>query len=233
MSRLYKTAKDLSKSVGVLPPAVLFTLDKWSGKLSFTDVYEVMPLALRKRMKEPREFNEEKWKEFFLKPLLDTQTYETFFTALGYPLADIATPMSRYKGKILILVSPYGKEKVHANKVYLTIQEIEAWYRPAVLYSGEENKYINHVLSFYKGLSRPWREGEPGTLNRYILATEENIESIGGLADSIDMFGRNYVSDNFVRYMIRATEGIKEELEKVKLSWSKKQLAQSTNWQTQ
>lgn len=92
MSRLYKTAKDLSESVGVLPPAVLFTLDNWSGKLSFTDVYEVMPLALRKRMKEPREFNEGKWKEFFLKPLLDTQTYETFFTALGYPLADIATP---------------------------------------------------------------------------------------------------------------------------------------------
>lgn len=150
---------------------------------------------------------------------------------MGYPLAHVSTPVSGYEGKILVLVSPYGKERVHANKVYLTIQEIEVWYRPADLYSGEEDKYINHVLSFYKRLSRPWREGEPGTLNRYILATEENIESIGGLADSIDMFGRNYVSDNFVRYMIRATEGIKEELEKVKLSWSKKQLARSTNEQ--
>ena len=39
MSRLYKTVKDYSKAVGVLPPAVLFTLDNWSGKLSFTDVY--------------------------------------------------------------------------------------------------------------------------------------------------------------------------------------------------
>lgn len=217
MARLYKTAKDLSKSVGVLPPAVLFTLDNWSGKLSFTDVYEVMPLALRKRMKEPREFNEEKWKEFFLKPLLDTQTYETFFTALGYPLADIATPVSRYKGKIMILVSPYGKEKVHAKKVYLTVREIEARYRPAALSSGKEDKYINHVLGFYKGLSRPWCGGEPGTRNRYILATEENIESIGGLADSIDMFGRNYVGDDFVRYMIRVTESIKDDLEKVAL----------------
>lgn len=231
LSRLYKTAKDLSKSVGVLPPAVLFALDIWAGELSFTDVYEVMPLSLRKRMEKSREFNREKGKEFFDKPLFDPKTYETLFTALGYPQADIATPLLGYEGDILVLVSPYGKERVHANKVYLTIQEIEARYRPAALSSGKEDKYINHVLCFYKGLSRPWREGEPGTLNRYILATEENIESIGGLADSIDMFGRNYVEDNFVRYMIRVTEGIKEDLEKVKLSWSEKKLARSTNEQ--
>lgn len=221
MSRLYKTAKDLSKSVGVLPPAVLFTLDNWAGELSFTDVYEVMPLSLRKRMEKPREFNKEKGKEFFDKPLFDSKTYETLFTALGYPLADIATPLPGYDGDILVLVSPYGKECVHANKVYLTIQEIEARYRPAALSSGKEDKYINHVLGFYKGLSRPWSEGERGTQNRYVLATEENIESIGGLAESIAMFGSNYVGDNFVRYMITVTEGIKEVLEKVKLSWSK------------
>lgn len=225
MSRLYKTAKDLSESVGVLPPAVLFTLDKWSGKLSFTDVYEVMPLALRKRMKEPREFNEGKWKEFnkgkwkefFLKPLLDTQTYETFFTALGYPLADIATPVSRYKGKILLLVSPYGKEQVHAKKVYFTIQEIEARYRPAVFSTNKENNYINHILNFYKGLSRPWSEGETGSSNRYVLANEDNIESIDGLVETISTFGRQFVGENFVQYMIRVTESIKDDLEKVKL----------------
>ena len=186
---------------------------------------------MKTRIGEDRKFIKEKWKEFFQKPLFNEQPYKYFLVAMGYPLAHVSTPVSGYEGKILVLVSPYGKELVHANKVYLTIQEIEVWYRPADLYSREEDKYINHVLSFYKGLSRPWREGEPGTLNRYILATEENIESIGGLADSIDMFGRNYVSDNFVRYMIRATEGIKEELEKVKLSWSKKQLARSTNEQ--
>lgn len=217
LSRLYKTAKDLSKSVGVLPPAVLFTLDNWSGKLSFTDVYEVMPLALRKRMKEPREFNEEKWKEFFLKPLLDTQTYETFFTALGYPLADIATPVSGYKGKILILVSPYGKGKVHAKNVYLTMREIEAMYRPAALSPGEEDNYVNHILGFYKGLSRPWSEGESGSSNRYVLANEDNIESIDGLIETISTFGRRFVGDDFVQYMIRVTEGIKDDLEKVKL----------------
>nr|DAX80120.1 MAG TPA: hypothetical protein [Caudoviricetes sp.] len=186
---------------------------------------------MKTRIGEERKFIKEKRKEFFQKPLFNEQPYKDFLVAMGYPLAHVSTPVSGYEGKILVLVSPYGKERVHANKVYLTIQEIEVWYRPADLYTGEEDKYINRVLSFYKGLSRPWREGEPGTLNRYILATEENIESIGGLADSIDMFGRNYVSDNFVRYMIRATEGIKEELEKVKLSWSKKQLARSTNEQ--
>lgn len=231
MSRLYKTVKDYSKAVGVLPPVVLFKLDLWSETLSFSDVYKALPQSMKTRIGEERKFIKEKWKEFFQKPLFNKQPYKDFLVAMGYPLAHVSTPVSGYEGKILVLVSPYGKERVHANKVYLTIQEIEVWYRPADLYSGEEDKYINHVLSFYKGLSRPWREGEPGTLNRYILATEENIESIGGLADSIDMFGRNYVSDNFVRYMIRATEGIKEELEKVKLSWSKKQLARSTNEQ--
>ena len=231
MSRLYKTVKDYSKAVGVLPPVVLFKLDLWSETLSFSDVYKALPQSMKTRIGEERKFIKEKWKEFFQKPLFNEQPYTDFLVAMGYPLAHVSTPVSGYEGKILVLVSPYGKERVHANKVYLTIQEIEVWYRPADLYSGEEDKYINHVLSFYKGLSRPWREGEPGTLNRYILATEENIESIGGLADSIDMFGRNYVSDNFVRYMIRATEGIKEELEKVKLSWSKKQLARSTNEQ--
>lgn len=231
MSRLYKTVKDYSKAVGVLPPVVLFKLDLWSETLSFSDVYKALPQSMKTRIGEERKFIKEKWKEFFQKPLFNEQPYKDFLVAMGYPLAHVSTPVSGYEGKILVLVSPYGKERVHANKVYLTIQEIEVWYRPADLYSGEEDKYINHVLSFYEGLSRPWREGEPGTLNRYILATEENIESIGGLADSIDMFGRNYVSDNFVRYMIRATEGIKEELEKVKLSWSKKQLARSTNEQ--
>lgn len=231
MSRLYKTVKDYSKAVGVLPPVVLFKLDLWSETLSFSDVYKALPQSMKTRIGEERKFIKEKWKEFFQKPLFNEQPYKDFLVAMGYPLAHVSTPVSGYEGKILVLVSPYGKERVHANKVYLTIQEIEVWYRPADLYSGEEDKYINHVLSFYKGLSRPWREGEPGTLNRYILATEENIESIGGLADSIDMFGRNYVSDNFVRYMIRATEGIKEEIEKVKLSWSKKQLARSTNEQ--
>lgn len=231
MSRLYKTVKDYSKAVGVLPPVVLFKLDLWSETLSFSDVYKALPQSMKTRIGEERKFIKEKWKEFFQKPLFNEQPYKYFLVAMGYPLAHVSTPVSGYEGKILVLVSPYGKELVHANKVYLTIQEIEVWYRPADLYSREEDKYINHVLSFYKGLSRPWREGEPGTLNRYILATEENIESIGGLADSIDMFGRNYVSDNFVRYMIRATEGIKEELEKVKLSWSKKQLARSTNEQ--
>lgn len=231
MSRLYKTVKDYSKAVGVLPPVVLFKLDLWSETLSFSDVYKALPQSMKTRIGEERKFIKEKWKEFFQKPLFNEQPYKDFLVAMGYPLAHVSTPVSGYEGKILVLVSPYGKERVHANKVYLTIQEIEVWYHPADLYSGEEDKYINHVLSFYKGLSRPWREGEPGTLNRYILATEENIESIGGLADSIDMFGRNYVSDNFVRYMIRATEGIKEELEKVKLSWSKKQLARSTNEQ--
>lgn len=231
MSRLYKTVKDYSKAVGVLPPVVLLKLDLWSKTLSFSDVYEALPQSLKTRIGEERKFIKEKWKEFFQKPLFNEQPYKDFLVAMGYPLALVSTPVSGYEGKILVLVSPYGKECVHANKVYLTIQEIEARYRPAALSSGKEDKYINHILGFYKGLSRPWREGEPGTRNRYILATEENIESIGGLADSIDMFGRNYVGDDFVRYMIRATEGIKEELEKVKLSWSKKQLAQSTNWQ--
>ena len=231
MSRLYKTVKDYSKSVGVLPPVVLLKLDLWSETLSFSDVYNALPQSLRTRIGEERKFIKEKWKEFFQKPLFNEQPYKTFLAAMGYSLAHVSPPVSGYEGKILVLVSPYGKEHVHGKNVYLTIQEIEVWYRPADLYTGEEDKYINHVLSFYKGLSRPWREGEPGTLNRYILATEENIESIGGLADSIDMFGRNYVSDNFVRYMIRATEGIKEELEKVKLPWSKKQLARSTNEQ--
>lgn len=201
----------------MLPPAVLFTLDNWSGKLSFTDVYEVMPLTLRKRMKEPREFNEEKWKEFFLKPLLDTQTYETFFTALGYPLADIATPVSRYKGKVLLLVSPYGKEKVHAKNVYLTMREIEAMYRPVPLVSDKEDNYVNHILGFYKGISLPCSEGESGSSNRYVLADEDNIESIDGLLETISTFGRRFVGDDFVQCMIRVTEGIKGDLEKVKL----------------
>lgn len=231
MSRLYKTVKDYSKAIGVLPPVVLFKLDLWSETLSFSDVYNALPQSLRTRIVVERKFIKEKWKEFFQKPLFNEQPYKTFLAAMGYPLAHVSTPVSGYEGKILVLVSPYGKERVHANTVYLTIQEIEARYSPAALYSGKEDKYINHVLYFYKGLSRPWIEGEQGTQNRYVLATEENIESVGGLAESIAMFGPNYVEDNFVRYMIRVTEGIKEDLEKVKLSWSKKKLARSTNEQ--
>lgn len=209
--------KDYSKAVGVLPPVVLLKHDLWSETLSFSDVYKALPQSLKTRIGEERKFIKEKWKEFFQKPLFNEHPYKDFLAAMGYPLAHVSTPVSGYEGKILVLVSPYGKEHVHSKKVYLTVREIEALYRPAALSSGKEDKYINHVLGFYKGLSRPWREGEQGTRNRYILATEENIESIGGLAESIDMFGRNYVGDNFVRYMIRVTEGIKEELEKVKL----------------
>lgn len=217
LSRLYKTAKDLSKSVGALPPAVLFELDAWAGKLSFTDVYEVMPLGLRKRMKEPREFNKEMRKEFFDKPLFNRQTYKTFFTALGYPLADIASPLSGYEGDILVFVSPYGKENVHANKVYLTIREIEARYLPANFSTNEENKYIKRVLKTYNEASRPWQEGELGRDNRYILATEENIDFTEYIARDIAEFGNRFVSDVFVQYMVRVAEGIKEDLEKVKL----------------
>ena len=228
MSRLYKTVKDYSKAVGVLPPSALLEVNRETEEISFIDVYCVLPKSLCLRVKLVKG----KWEEFFHKPLFDPITYENFLAAMGYPIAHVSTPLPGQRYKILAMVSPYGKERVHANKVYISMREIEARYRPAALSSGKEDKYINHVLGFYKGLSRPWREGEPGTRNRYILATEENIESIGGLADSIDMFGRNYVGDDFVRYMIRVTEGIEEELEKVKLSWSKKQLAQSTNWQT-
>lgn len=232
MSRLYKTVKDYSKAVGVLPPSALLEVNRETEEISFIDVYCVLPKSLCLRVMEPRKLVKGKWEEFFHKPLFDPITYENFLAAMGYPIAHVSTPLPGQRYKILAMVSPYGKERVHANKVYISMREIEARYRPAALSSGKEDKYINHVLGFYKGLSRPWREGEPGTRNRYILATEENIESIGGLADSIDMFGRNYVGDDFVRYMIRVTEGIEEELEKVKLSWSKKQLAQSTNWQT-
>jgi len=185
--------------------------------MSFTDMYKVMPLSLRKRMHKPREFNKEKWKEFFDKPLFDPKTYETFFDALGYPQADIALTLPGYEGDILVLVSPYGKEHIHAKKVYRTMREIEARYRPAALATGKEDHYIDHVLSFYKGLSSPWGEMDTSSGSRYILATKDNIESLVGLSDSIATFGRHFVDENFVQYMLRVTENIIDDLEKVKL----------------
>ncbi len=231
MSRLYKTVKDYSKAIGVLPPVVLFKLDLWSETLSFSDVYNALPQSLRTRIGEERKFIKEKWKEFFQKPLFNEQPYKTFLTAMGYPLAHVSTPLAGYEGKILVLVSPYGKECVHANNVYLTIKEIEARYRPANFSTIEENMYINHVLKTYNGVSRPRQEGEQGRANRYILATEENIDFMGYIARDIAESGHRFVSDAFVRYMVRVAEDIKEDLEKVKLSWSEKQLARSTNWQ--
>lgn len=47
MSRLYKTVKDYSKAVGVLPPVVLFKLDLWSETLSFSDVYKALPQSMK------------------------------------------------------------------------------------------------------------------------------------------------------------------------------------------
>ena len=141
--------KYYSKSVGVLPPVVLFKLDLWSETLSFSDVYDALPQSLQTRLGESRKFIKEKWEEFFQKPLFNEQPYKTFLAAMGYPLAHVSTPVSGYEGKILVLISPYGKEHVHANNVYLTIQEIEARYRPAALSSGEEDKYINRVLFFF------------------------------------------------------------------------------------
>lgn len=231
MSRLYKTVKDYSKVVGVLPPVVLLKLDLRSETLSFSDVYSALPQSLRTRIGEERKFIKEKWKEFFQKPLFNEQPYKTFLAAMGYPLAHVSTPVSGYEGKILVLVSPYGKEHVHANKVYLTIREIEARYLPAKFSTNEENNYINRVLKTYNEASRPWQEGERGRANRYILATEENIDFTECIARDIAEFGHRFVSDVFVQYMVRVTEGIKEDLEKVKLSWSKKQLARSTNGQ--
>lgn len=66
-------------------------------------------------------------------------------------------------------------------------------------------------------MSRPWSEGETGSSNRYVLANEDNIESIDGLVETISTFGRRFVEENFVQYMIRVTESIKDDLEKVKL----------------
>lgn len=217
MTRLYKTAKDLSKSVGVLPPVVLFKLDLWEGTLSFSDVYDALPQSLQTRIGENRKIIKEKWKEFFSKPLFIKQTYKDFLVEMGYPLAHVSTPMPGHEGKILVLVSPYGKEHVHGKKVYLTMREIEARYRPANFSTGEDNSYINSTLKTYNEASRPWIEGERGRGNRYILATEENIESIEYIALEIAEFGQRFVNDNFVQYMIRVTEGIKDDLEKVKL----------------
>lgn len=217
MSRLYKTVKDYSKAVGVLPLAVLFKLDLRSETLSFSDVYNALPQPLRTRIGEERKFIKEKRKEFFHKPLFDQITYENFFCAMGYPLAHVSTPVPGHEGKILVLVSPYGKDRVHANKVYLTIREIESRYRPAFFSTNKENNYVDHILGFYKGISRPWREGESGSSNRYILANEDGIESIDGLIETISTFGRHFVGENFVQYMLRVTESIKDDLEKVKL----------------
>ena len=90
-------------------------------------------------------------------------------------------------------------------------------YRPAPLVSDKEDNYVIHILGFYLGLSRPWSEGESGSSNRYVLANEDNIESIDGLIETISTSGRRFVGDDFVQYMIRVTEGIKDALEKVKL----------------
>lgn len=209
--------KDYSKSVGVLPPVVLFKLDLWAETLSFSDVYDALPQSLQTRIEEERKFIKGKWKEFFSKPLFNEQPYKDFLVAMGYHLAHVSTPVSGYEGKILVLVSPYGKENVHANKVYLTIREIEARYRPANFSTSGENSYINSTLKTYNEASRPWIEGERGRDNRYILATEENIEFIEYIAWKIEEFGQRFVNDNFVQYMLRVTQGIKEELEKVKL----------------
>lgn len=209
--------KDYSKAVGALPSVVLLKLDRIEENLSFSDVYNVLPQSLHARLGETRKFIKEKWKEFFSKPLFNEQPYEDFLVAMGYPLAHASTPVTGHEGKILVLVSPYGKEKVHANKVYLTMREIEAMYRPAFFSTNKENNYIDHILGFYKGLSRPWSEGESGSSDRYVLANKDNIESIDGLLETISTFGRRFVEENFVQYMIRVTESIKDDLEKVAL----------------
>ena len=131
MSRLYKTVKDYSKAVGVLPPSVLFEVDRETEEVSFMDVYRALPMSLYLRIREHRKFIKVKWEEFFRKPLFDQRTYENFFRAMGYPLAHVSTPLPGQGYKIFVLVSPYGKEHVHANKVYLSMREIEARYLPA------------------------------------------------------------------------------------------------------
>lgn len=231
MSRLYKTVKDYSKAVGVLPPSVLFVVNRSTEELSFTDVYGALPMSLYLRVGERRKFVKAKWEEFFHAPLFDPRTYENFFCAMGYPLAHVSTPLPGRGNKILVLVSPYSKEHVHANKVYLSMREIEARYRPANFSTNKENNYINTILKTYNEASRPWQEGERGMANRYILATEENIDFMEYIASDIAEFGHRFVSDVFVQYMVRVAEGIKEELENVKLPWSKKQLARFTNGQ--
>lgn len=231
MARLYKTVKDYSKAVGVLPPVALFELNRETEEISFIDVYCALPRSLCLRVGESRKLVKGKWEEFFHKPLFDLLTYENFFCAMGYPLAHVSTPLPGQGNKILVLVSPYGKEHVHANKVYLSMREIEARYRPANFSTNKENNYINTVLKTYNEASRPWQEGERGRANRYILATEENIDFMEYIARDIAEFGHRFVSDVFVQYMVRVAKGIKEDLEKVKLSWSMKQLARSTNWQ--
>lgn len=231
MSRLYKTVKDYSKAVGVLPPSALFEVNRETEEISFIDVYCVLPRSLCLRVGERRKFVKAKWEEFFHAPLFDPRTYENFFCAMGYPLAHVSAPLPGQGNKILVLVSPYGREHVHANKVYLSMREIEARYLPANFSTNEENNYIKRVLKTYNEASRPWQEGERGRANRYILATEENIDFTEYIARDIAEFGRRFVSDVFVQYMVRVAEGIKEELENVKLPWSKKQLARSTNGQ--
>lgn len=231
MSRLYKTVKDYSKSVGVLPPSALFEVNRETEEISFIDVYCALPRSLCLRVGERRKLVKGKWEEFFHKPLFDPRTYENFFCAMGYPLAHVSTPLPGQGNKIFVLVSPYGREHVHANKVYLSMREIEARYLPANFSTNEENNYINRVLKTYNDASRPRQEGERGRANRYILATEENIDFTEYIARDIAEFGNRFVSDVFVQYMVRVAKGIKEDLEKVKLSWSKKQLARSTNWQ--
>lgn len=139
---------------------------------------------------------------------------------MNYKRAEVISSGYDFNDSVRAVVAPYGKKYVHAKKVYLTMQDVESRYRSGNLSIGKKNRYFNYidyVLKTYDKISLGCQEGDPGYGNRYILSTEENIAFVESVARRIEKFGHRLVNDNFVKYMLEVTDGIKDDLEKVKL----------------
>lgn len=206
----------LANTIGTLPTAVHMYLDEHAKEIGFADVYHVLPPSLQDAIAGPWELEKTMWDSLFNLSWPYDGAYREFFSLLGYPAADIVSSWYTSNGIQTLLVSPWGREAVSASKMYMTLQEIEAYYSPVTGPDNADSWYINSILGVYKEMSVSMYDGDKESVG-CILAYEKNLNQVRGIINAVFAHPPIDVSQETIQFVVIVTKSILQNLEKVKL----------------
>lgn len=206
----------LANTIGTLPTAVHVYLDEHAKEIGFADVYHVLPHSLQEAIAGPWKLEQALWDSHFSFQWPDDGAIKEFFILLGYPAADIVSSWYVSSGIQTLLVSPWGREAVSASKLYVTLQEIEAYYSPVMVPDNADSWYINSILGVYKEMSVPLYADDIES-EGCVLAYEKNLGLIRGILNAVAVHPPLDVSPVTIQFVLTVTKSILQNLEKVKL----------------
>lgn len=206
----------LANTIGTLPTAVHMYLDEHAKEIGFADVYHVLPPYLQDAIAGPWELEQALWDSHFSFSWPYDGGIREFFILLGYPAADIVSSWYVSSGIQTLLVSPWGREAVSASKLYVTLQEIEAYYSPVMGPDNTDSWYINSILGVYKEMSLPLHADDIES-EGCVLAYEKNLGLIRAILNAVAAHPPLDISPVTIQFVFTVTKSILQNLEKVAL----------------